>query len=242
MKTLLTVTLCLIFFFQFQLFAQEEAAYSNEWIDYEQTYHKFYIEEDGLYRIPYSVLQEHFAEKDFAGLHLFSRGQEIPIYISSNGEVDNEDYIEFYGRKNDGSFDTQLFEDPEWQLTNRRSAFTNSAAYYLTWDDGFEGLRIEEVANELDTELPEQEKYFLHESSRIYRNIFYHGQPTRIASMGINMHFAGFEKGEGFVSSIIQGETTRTYSFSSFGVYKESDAPKARLTTKKVGQNDEKEM
>ncbi len=242
MKTLFTITLCLIFSFQFQLFAQEGATYFNEWIDYEQTYHKFYIEEDGLYRIPYSALQENFGGKDFAGLHLFSRGQEIPIYTSSMGDILEDTYIEFYGRKNDGSFDTQMFEDPEWQLTNRQSAFTNLAAYYLMWDDGFEGLRIEEVANDLDTELPEAEKYFLYESTRLYRNIFCHGEPTRMNSMEVNMHFAGFEKGEGFASSIIQGESTRSYSLSSFGLYQDSDAPKASLTTKMIGQNDDFEV
>ncbi|MFK7908775.1 MAG: hypothetical protein AB8B69_26840, partial [Chitinophagales bacterium] len=244
MKTLLIITLCL--FSSLQFFAQEDATYFNEWIDYEQTYHKFYIEEDGLYRIPYSVLQENFAEKDITGFHLFNRGQEVPIYISSNGELGSEDYIEFYGQKNDGYFDTQLFEDPAWQLTNRQSSFTNSAAYYLMWDDGFEGLRIEEVANELDTELPEQEKYFLYESARLYRNAFHVGTPTRVASAdnpsAININFAEFNNGEGLVSPIVQGETTRTYALSSLGLYQDSDAPKANLSTRMIGQNNDFEV
>lgn len=36
---------------------QTSAQYNNEWIDFNKTYYKIKVGADGLYRIPYSVLQ-----------------------------------------------------------------------------------------------------------------------------------------------------------------------------------------
>ena len=88
-----SITTTILLIFSTLLFAQEETYY-NEWIDFNQTYYKFYVEEEGLYRIPYSVLQEAgLAANAPEGFHLFSRGQEISIHLSSNNELNNEDYI-----------------------------------------------------------------------------------------------------------------------------------------------------
>ncbi|HEV7620594.1 MAG TPA: hypothetical protein VGO09_02605, partial [Flavisolibacter sp.] len=37
-------------------FAAKAQVYNNEWIDYNKTYYKFKVGNDGLYRIPQSVL------------------------------------------------------------------------------------------------------------------------------------------------------------------------------------------
>ncbi len=224
----LTITFCLLAFIA--LSAQE--TYFNEWIDYNQTYYKFRIAEDGLYRIPYSALQQAgLAEKNPDGFHLFSRGEEVPIFLSSNSNetFGSDDFIEFYAQKNDGSFDTQLFQNPDWQLTDRQSLFTDSIGYYLMWDDSFEGERVEVVENDLSGELPEKEMYFMYESGRVFKNIFHVGKPTLISSIAIieewtgqphplNYNFADFEAGEGFVSSIILGGTMKTYKILTFEV------------------------
>lgn len=236
----LTITLCLLTFFRLSLSAQE-SIYFNEWIDYSKTYHKFRIAEDGLYHIPYSALQQAgLAEKNPEGFHLFSRGKEVPIFVSSDEVFGSDDFIEFYGQKNDGSFDTQLFQNPDWQLTDRQSLFTDSIGYYLMWDDSFEGERIEVVENDLSGELPEEEAYFMYESGRIFKQVFSQGTPTRVHSMerpdGVHVHFADFEVGEGFVSQIILGETTKTYKIPTLGVYRASNTPMAILQTKMVSQ------
>lgn len=239
MKTLCTLFLCCIL--SLQLFAQE-STYFNEWIDYEKTYLKFYVEEDGLYRIPLDALENGLEKPE--GVHLFSRGQEIPVYITPFTDVISENYIEFYGTAYDGSFDTQMYENPEWQLTDRRSLYTSKAAYYLMWDDSFEGKRIEAVGNDLSGELPEAEKYFMYESGQIYRNIFYVGEPSRVFlregdDHKVNYNFSKLEKGEGFVSSIILGESSKTYRIPTVSAYQAEDAPLVSLTTKVVGQNND---
>lgn len=236
--------------FSLQCFAQNTSTYYNEWIDYEQTYYKFRIAEDGVYRIPYSALEEAgLANKNSEGFHLMSRGEETPIFLPSNGNALIEgDFIEFYGRKNDGTFDTQLFKNPDWQLTNRKSQFTDSITYYLLWDDSFEGKRIEVAENELSGELPEKEVYFMYESEMVHRNVFWFGEPTLITSIAhtdswsgeinsLNNNFSDFEKGEGFVGVPIQGEKKKVYKIPTLGIYQGNEVSSAQLLMKIIGQN-----
>ncbi|MFK7906719.1 MAG: C25 family cysteine peptidase, partial [Chitinophagales bacterium] len=244
---LLSITLCFLSFLS--LTAQ---TYFNEWLDYDQTYYKFRIAEDGLYRIPYSALQQaDLAQKSPEGFHLFSRGEEIPIYVSSNEIFGSEDFIEFYGQKNDGSFDTQLFQNPDWQLTDRKSLFTDSIGYYLMWDNGFEGERMEVVENNLSGELPEKEEYFMYESGLVHTNIFNEGKPTEVTSIAytnddgqytLNTNFSNFEQGEGFTGTTIVGEKTNIYQIPTLGVYKEENAPLGFFEAKMAGKSNEAEI
>ena len=41
----------------FSFFAATGQTYQNSWINYNQTYYKFSVPNNGLYRIPYSTLQ-----------------------------------------------------------------------------------------------------------------------------------------------------------------------------------------
>ena len=94
------------------LLAQDQNTYGNEWVDYAETYHKFKISKDGVYNIPYSTLQNAgLADLDGNGFHLFAKGREIPIFVSNENAMTENDYIEFYAEANDGHFDTQLFAD-----------------------------------------------------------------------------------------------------------------------------------
>src|SRR5690349_20577636 len=95
-------------------FVAKAQVYNNEWIDYSKTYYQFTVGENGLYRIPQSVL-------DSAGLgsitahdfQLWRNGQQVPIYTSVNsGVFSSSDYIEFWGRMNDGEPDNELFRNP----------------------------------------------------------------------------------------------------------------------------------
>src|SRR5688500_9613822 len=90
----------------------------NEWIQYHQPYLKIPVPRDGLYRITYEDLQQ-------AGfpivahprsLQLFHRGVEHAIHVNgeSDGVFNAGDYIEFYGRQNDGTLDSTLYAEPSY--------------------------------------------------------------------------------------------------------------------------------
>ncbi len=213
------------------------AQYPNEWIDYSKNYYKLRISKDGLYRIPYNTLsQSGLANLSGSGFKMYCKGEEVPIYVSTNGSLSNSDYIEFYGEKNDGEFDTQLFTFSSYQLTPDGSLFTDSIGYYLVWQSNGGTKRYTNVTNNISNP-PTKESYFMHSELLVHKNVFWFGEPTRIAGVGYN--FADFEKGEGFVSSSINAASstskTKTYNVNSPALYTGSGAPPAKLETKILG-------
>ena len=129
---------------------------------------------------------------------LYNKGKEIPFYIHNpTGNFDGNDYIEFYGQRNDGEFDTQLYWYESHQPSNTLSLFCDTATYYLVVSDTNNNLRYENAENNLNN-APPKDNYFWHTNSVVTANQHYEGEPFRLGD--INNHFADFESGEGFVS------------------------------------------
>lgn len=195
-----------------QLWAQP---YGNEWIDYNQPHFKFevaiYIE--GIHRIPSSVINQYglnFIDAD--NFKLFRDGQEVPIYVKETNNI--ADYIEFYAYANDGKLDTRLYNDPEWQMHDRYSMFSNSAVYYLTWNDVGGNLRINDLTNNL-LNPPVKEAYFWETNSLILNQTFSVGRPTYIGSSGNStaLYNSLFDLGEGFFYNQQFNNSNSTLSF-----------------------------
>src|SRR6516162_6689603 len=94
--------------------------YNNEWIDFSKTYYKFKVGTDGLYRIPQSVIAAAgLGSTPVQNFQLFRNGQEVPIYTSaSSGTLGPTDYIEFWGKANDGKPDKILYRNALFQHTD----------------------------------------------------------------------------------------------------------------------------
>lgn len=103
MRKFLGLLLCYLVCLCVQLQVQAQP-YGNEWINYSKTYYKIQVGQEGLYRIPFSTLQaEGLGSNAGSGYKMFTRGQEVPIYVTTNGTFGTSDYIEFIGEINDGS-------------------------------------------------------------------------------------------------------------------------------------------
>ncbi len=171
------------------------AQYGNEWIDFDKTYYKFKITEDGIYRIPQSVL----ANASLGGVtgsqyRLFHLGEEVPLFTSSPGTFVSADFIEFYGVRNRGELDRTLFQEPDnEQLNPRYSMFTDSSTYFLTWDDG-DGLRITGIDNDLSSP-PAAESYYMHDEEWVYSD---HAIDPRNDAVGTFISHARYQEAEGF--------------------------------------------
>ncbi len=134
-------------------------SYGNEWINYSQTYYKIKILQDGLYRITYDVLQQSgvpVATVTGSQLQIFGRGQEQPIYVSTNNLFSSTDYIEFYALKNDGSLDSNMYATAAWQGNKRLSLFNDTAAYFLTYNTAAGHLRLTPTANTVTVHPPKE--------------------------------------------------------------------------------------
>lgn len=118
----------------------------NEWINYSQQYFKIPIAKDGLYKLTYDQLQNAGFPLDATDpkkIQLYHRGKEHAIYI--NGETDNQfdpaDYIVFFGQKNDGTLDTELYKPASSQPHTYYNLYSDTTSYFLTVGT-FSGKRI----------------------------------------------------------------------------------------------------
>lgn len=207
----------------------------NEWIDYDQTYYKFKVAGDKLHKIEYQTLADTGIPLVGSHFKMIHNGEEIPLYVSTDGELGSSDYIEFYGKQNDGEFDKLLFQNPEWHLHEYRSLFTDTAAYFLTSDASSTNLRYANTPNDV-SDAPEKEAYFWHTSIRPQLNVFFAGEPFRNLG-GVNNHFADFENGEGFISSAINGGDSKAYTLPVSSVY--HGVGDAQVSMKIVGNSDD---
>lgn len=207
----------------------------NAWIDYSKTYYKISVSKNGVYRLPQSLLQSlGLGNVSGSAFKLYNKGQEVPIYVTNSGTFGSSDYIEFYAKKNDGQFDTHLFQDPNWQASPQKSLFTDIAMYYLTYDNTTTNLRYTDDTNELSN-LPPKEEYFMYPSLQIHANAFYAGTPTRLA--GVNYNYADFEKGECWASSLIAVSSPLSLTLETPAIYSGPNPPFAFFEAKAVGRS-----
>jgi len=165
MKTFFTVFLLMV---TLGLSAQ---SYNNEWIDFSKTYYKFKVPVTGLYRIPQSVLatvglQNAPAEQ----FQLFRNGQEVPIYTSvASGPLGTNDYIEFWGRMNDGAADQALYRSPTYQHTQKWSLQTDTAVYFLTVKTSGSPFHFINATNDTTGTPLTVEPYFFHKAGSYFK-------------------------------------------------------------------------
>lgn len=198
-----------------------DTLYGNEWIQYDQTYHKISVAEDGIYRIPYSSLPTGNIKGN--ELQLFHLGQEIPIHVSSDGTFSSGDYIEFYGRKNKSHLDRYLFDNPDDEMANTEySLFTDTSAYFLTWKENvISTQRVDNINNDLNN-LSNPEDYCLYTESSVYNDKWI--KDLRVVQ-GNYIYHSRYDSGEGFVSSIKKNQSFNIPTNSIF-----ANGPKSKLT------------
>src|SRR5690606_8895050 len=95
-----------------------EAMSQEGWIDYSQDYYKIPTAKDGVYRLNYTTLSASGVEMnqlDPREILVFHRGEEISVHVEGqeDGRFDSGDYIEFIGKRNDGTLDKRLYQEPE---------------------------------------------------------------------------------------------------------------------------------
>lgn len=231
MRKLLWLFSILLFSFVCQVVSAQP--YGNEWINYSKTYYKFQVGRDGLYRIPYSTLQASgLGTLSGAGFKVFHKGVEVPIYVTTGGTLGTNDYIELFGERNDGSFDTQLYKQADWQLNPYNSMFSDNSFYYLVWDNTSLGLRYANQNNNI-SDPPAAETYFIQPVVKSYKNVAVNGKPFRLG--GSNHWFADFEDGEGLGSLAVSSGSSLAINFDTPSKYTGIGAPAGNLTLAVAG-------
>jgi len=112
----------------------------NQWINFSQQYIKVKTAKDGIYKITFQDLEN--AGVAVAGIdprliQLYHRGKEQSIFIQGQSDAvfNTDDYIEFFGRANDGTLDKTLYKPQAAQPHNYYNLFSDTTAYFLTWSN-----------------------------------------------------------------------------------------------------------
>ncbi|MHC2991451.1 hypothetical protein OB13_07585, partial [Pontibacter sp. HJ8] len=137
--------------------AQSPALHGNEWIDYSKTYYKLKVVNSGLHRLSHGFLDSlGLADTNPQHFQLFRRGKEVAIYVGgeADGRLDQQDFIEFYGERNDGALDKDLYKNSSNQIHQLYSLYTDTAAYFLTVNPAG-GKRMREINPAVDGKTPE---------------------------------------------------------------------------------------
>ncbi|WP_158607133.1 putative type IX secretion system sortase PorU2 [Pontibacter oryzae] len=211
-----------------------QQVYGNEWIDYSKTYHKLKVVETGLYKLNYTYLKSLGLENvNPQHLQLFRRGREVAIYVEgeADGRLDAADFLEFYGERNDGVLDQELYKNPAHQVHQLHSMYTDTAAYFLTVNPAGGNRRMQESNPAVAGRTPEP--YHLQKATNLQTGSLQLGQ-----LYGAN-RMPWMDRGEGYFSSV----RTSTQNFDISGVTNvETTGPLPWLTYVTVGPNDKNHL
>src|SRR5688572_5078300 len=193
---------CLLCFFLtgFASNAQTTPVYGNEWINYNQPFYKIKVASNGMHRLTYTdLVAAGISNVNPQKFQLFRRGRELAIYVNgqADGVLNAGDYIDFYGKRNDGETDVDFYSNPANQVHKYYSLFTDTAAYFLTWGNA-NGKRMVEKTSQTAGLTPEPRHY---------------GERLKLFTSG---YFAGYQVGatRGALGDMSEGYLTNFFRTS----------------------------
>ncbi|MEO6134334.1 MAG: C25 family cysteine peptidase, partial [Ginsengibacter sp.] len=202
--------------------------YNNSWIDYNKTYYKFTVGKDGLYRISQSLLNSvglgNIPAEQF---QLWRNGEEEIIYTSkASGVLSASDYIEFWGKMNDGKKDTKLYRIPDYQLSDHFSLQTDTAAYYLTVNPAGNNLKLIDAPNNVTGTLLTPEPYFMNTRGEYFRTLLNpgYGNPA-----GVYVYSSSYDIGEGWASDYVYPNRPLAVQLNELNLYAGGPAATVRF-------------
>ena len=199
-------------------------SYSNSWIDFNKTYYKFPVAKDGVCHISQSTLQTlglgNIPAEQF---QLWRNGEQVTLYTSSaTGPLPATGYIEFWGKMNDGKIDTKLYLDPDYQLSDRYSLLTDTAAYFLTVNPEGNNLRFIDDENNVTGTSLSPEPYFMNTKGNYFRERINPGNAS--VAEGSYLYSSSYDMGEGWSSLDVTPNHSINAGFVNLNLYKNGPA------------------
>lgn len=212
------------------------AQLSNSWIDYSKTYYKFYVAKDTFCRISQPVLQAAgLGSAQAQNFQLWRNGKQVRIYTSvASGALGASDYIEFWGEMNDGKPDKDLYRNPDYQLDDKYSLFTDSAAYYLTVNAAGGNLRYANAANPVGTNVLPADAYFLRRIENHFKDIL---NPGYAETLGENVYSSSYDISEGWTSRGINSSALLSKGIGNLNKYNLGPANSVTFTISAAGNS-----
>ncbi|HEY5824450.1 MAG TPA: C25 family cysteine peptidase, partial [Cyclobacteriaceae bacterium] len=177
----------------------------NSWVNFNQSYYRIPVAKDGVYRLSYTDLQDAgfpVSSVDTRFIQVIHRGVEQAIYFKqdiANARFDATEYIEFYGQRNDGLRDANLYKPSTAQPHPYYNLYSDTSAYFLTWNiSSTQGKRMEDFfANNVSPVLPKETSHTAQQLS-IYTQEYSGGE-----TLSDVIQYSYYNKGEGWTGSTI---------------------------------------
>jgi hypothetical protein len=218
----------IIFAFLMLMAVNAKAQFNNSWIDYSKTYYRFPVYNDGLYRISQTALPAALQTVNADHFQLWRNGEQVRIYTSvSAAPLTASDYIEFWGKKNDGVADKQLYRNPDFQLNDKYSLETDTAIYFLTVNTTVSSNLRYALMNNTAPSAATPDAYYM----RTFDTSFKNKQNRGLANLvGEYVYSSSYDKGEGWTSGDIS--TGSNFNFQLPGINAYLAGPANGLTVK----------
>lgn len=214
--------------------------FGNEWINHHQQYVKIQVAQDSIYKITYQDLQQAgfpLSSVNPRTLQLYHRGREQAIYVEGeeNNAFDPSDFILFYGKKNDGALDKELYISPDAQPHPYYNLYSDTTAYFLTFSlTNVAGKRMESFF-ENNTYNLAPEPYHLEEELRLFTNNYSGGIVYPYA--GENRTYSTYgDYGEGYTGTVINNGQVREIVFEGLS-QQVTNGPAPKLEVLLAGRN-----
>lgn len=233
-ESMLRVYLSIIITF-FALSTLAQTPYGNDWINPTQPYYKIKVVQKGIYRLTHAALNQqipNLSSINPKNLQLYKNGKEIAMYVQGENDnsFDNDDFIEFYGEPNDGTLDKELYVTAAAQPHTHYSLFTDTSAYFLTYNSAIPGKRIQNFTGPKTGSTAED--YIIQESLGVYAEAYYPGR--YIIS---HMSLTDYIEAEGFMGNMYGKGNQQTRTLSTPHLYTGADAPTIRFETYVAGRS-----
>lgn len=199
----------------------------NNWIDYDLTYYKISTVEDGIHRVSFASLSSAGLNPntlDPRNIRLYHRGQEVAIYVQGeeDGRFDVNDFIDFYGKRNDATLDQKLFRDPAHIGNVMYNHHNDTTAYFLTVTPGTPGKRM--TRRTLPTGSEEAITEYQSQQMEVYAEQYNLGQ---IYFPGVRL--SEYEEGQGWMSAPITKNSPKNINFTGLGQIPSQGAAKLEI-------------
>ncbi len=171
---------------------------------------KIKVKQSGLYKISYSDLIEAdfpIDQVQMKNLAVYNKGVEIPVYIESHrdGSFDSNDYLEFWGKKNENTF-LKTYED------QYADPFSDINVYWLV-EKNSSGLRMIEESGGIIVNNPNE---FVRASDQGFEETIHFEKDTRWERFGHNPEFIDhpvYTYDHWFWGGVISSPSTKDYNF-----------------------------
>ncbi|MCU0369227.1 MAG: hypothetical protein MUF39_10410, partial [Cyclobacteriaceae bacterium] len=203
---------CKFLFFLLLIPSIGYAQYANDWIKQGQSYYRIPVARQGIYKLTYDDLQSAgvpVAAIDPRLIQIFHRGKEQSIYVQGQADAvfNTSDYIEFFGQPNDGTLDKGLYKPSSLQPHNYYNLYSDSTAYFLTWNFAVTPGKRVEVFDEVNvTNIPKDE---FHTDEKLLVNKSEYS-PGRTSNDVIQ--YTHFDQGEGWTGARLQPGQSLDYT------------------------------